>query len=225
MFGPCTPMGLSDRAADRSTPVGNEVRHVRPDDAPAAARVRVVEPSEVRAVASLLKRSNEVIESRIVGASMGATMPAGTRIRIRCGDVSEWSNGAVVVFFTGRTLVGHRVVARGTGRAKHYWVTRGDGTILCDAPVHQDVILGVVTACTGGTDWHPVPAYVPAGPVRRLAASATCAILRLLLQIDVGVATRWATGTVRLGHGFRRLRGEKLGTRPTAAGQDDPPGG
>lgn len=192
----------------------------------ASARVRVVDPSEIRAVASLLKRSNEVIESRIVGASMGATMPAGTRIRIRCGDVSEWSIGAVVVFFTGRTLVGHRVVARGTGRAKDYWVTRGDGTLLCDAPVHRDAILGVMTEWASEADWHPVPAYTPASSVRRLAAGSACAILRLLLRIDVGLASRWATGTVRLASALRQLPGrERVVTRPPPVDTDDPAGG
>jgi len=191
-----------------------------------SARVRVVDPSEIRAVASLLKRSNDVIESRILGESMGATMPAGTRIRIRCGDISEWSIGAVVVFFTGRTLVGHRVVARGTGRAKDYWVTRGDGTLLCDAPVHQDAILGVVTEWASAADWHPVPAYSPAGSLRRLAAGSACAILRFLLRIDEGLAGRWATGMVRLANAVRRLRGrERIVTRPPAVDTDDPAGG
>jgi hypothetical protein len=177
--------------------------------AESSARVREVDPSEVRSIASLLRGANEVIESRIVGASMGSTMPPGTRIRIQCGDASEWPIGAVVVFFTGRTLVGHRVVGRGTGRARDYWVTRGDGTILCDEPVDRDAILGVVTEWASDADWHPVPANVPVGPVRRAAAGAALTVLRVMLRIDVALASRWARGSVRLANGLRRLRGSR----------------
>jgi len=177
---------------------------------------RAVDPSEIRAIASLLKRSDETIESTVVGTSMGATLRAGTRIRIRCGD-AEWPLGAVVVFFTGQTLVGHRVVARGTGTAVDYWVTRGDGTVVCDVPVHRDEILGTVTAWMDDGAWKAVPPHAPAGGWRRLLAGTVLAMLRCALRVDVRLAGRWATGTARLATlpgGVGRARG----ARPKASG-------
>jgi hypothetical protein len=121
-------------------------------------------PALLRATSALLGQHGRVIESRVQGASMGRTLPAGTAIRVRCTPGAECRTGDIVAFLADTTPIVHRVVGRGAqGR---YLLTRGDGTWMCDPPVAEDLIVGVVAEWNDGAIWRsaselPVPAPSP----------------------------------------------------------------
>jgi hypothetical protein len=144
-------------------------------------------------LAPLLQRAGRVIESEISGISMGRTLRTGTRIRIRCEDPSTARCGRVVAIMTGRGLVGHRLVWRGTDRPGRPMVlTRGDGTPICDPPIREELILGEITEWYLAPDWCPVPAAQSEPPLRRAVAAAILLAVRLGLAVDVRVGARAA---------------------------------
>ena len=168
--------------------------------------VRFTDPDELRAVSVVLKRSRREIESVVTGSSMGRTMPDGSRILIRCNDTLDWKPGTVIAFFAGPTLVAHRIVARGIGtRARSFWVTRGDGTLISDVPVNGDAVLGEVIAWSPEKGWHGVPDPPPT-PLGRLAVSKCIELVtRITLEIHPRLAGRVAIGLTKLTQFARRL--------------------
>ncbi len=113
-------------------------------------------PDLLRAVAALLARRGGEVEALVHGGSMGRTLPAGTPIRLRWVRGGDCREGQIVAFLAGRTLVTHRVVARGRRPSRRgFLVTCGDGTWLCDPPVAEDLVVGIVAEWNDGAGWRP----------------------------------------------------------------------
>jgi hypothetical protein len=151
-------------------------------------------------VARLLVGAGREVEARAEGISMGATIPAGARLRIRGVDTRRLRAGDVIACEAGGVLVTHRVVARGIGaRAQRFLLTRGDAARVCDAPVPEAGILGQVTAWQAGGAWHEISAPARRGPLDRTALLLIEIGARAALEVD----TRLAGAFVRLVHRLR----------------------
>jgi hypothetical protein len=156
---------------------------------------RFVAPEDVKTVATLLKRSESILESQVRGHSMGPTLPDGVHVRIQCGTRRVRQPGAVVTFLTEPGLVTHRVVAC---RGDHV-LTRGDATGACDPPVPLDCVLGTVDAWRLGNNWLPVP-----GPPRRSLAGRFGSALSLFAVLAaLAVHPRLAKRVAVWGFRFR----------------------
>ena len=141
-----------------------------------------------RAVAPLLRSAGREIESTVHGESMGATLPAGARILIRCGAPVE--PGMIVAFVAGESLVAHRLMHVVAGRGGGYLVTQGDARILCDPPIDVGASVGVVTAwrMTDEETWRPTRD----APRRAPAGQATSAIVRMFVRVALALDVRAA---------------------------------
>jgi hypothetical protein len=121
------------------------------------------------AIVSLLKQSGTDIESQICGTSMLAALPAGARIRIRCGGRAQ--PGDTVAYVSDQQLlIAHRMLSRVRRGGRVYLMLRGDANWFCDAPIDETRVLGVVTAFQDGSVWRPVP---PSGGDRFVARVIT----------------------------------------------------
>jgi hypothetical protein len=169
-----------------------------------------VPPEQLRTVASFLKHTHAHVESEIRGASMGTTLPPGSRIRLSCSDDASYQIGEVLVYVQAGRLVAHRMVGRGRGaRAHGFLITRGDAAAACDPPVALEQTIGLVTA------WRPSEAApwrcVEPGPSRRgltgLACRANQAVIAMLLEIHPALAYGGATLAWRVRGLLARLRG------------------
>ena len=159
------------------------------------APAQFVAPEDMKAIATLLKRSERILESQVRGHSMGATLPDGVRVRIRCGTSVAHRPGIVITFLTEPGLVTHRVLAWRGGHV----LTRGDATGACDPPVPLDRILGTVDAWRTGAEWLPVP-----GPPRRsLTARFGSALSFLAVSTALAVHPRFAKRVAVWGFRFR----------------------
>jgi hypothetical protein len=155
---------------------------------------------EVIAVASLLRQTGHTIESTIVGRSMGSTLVAGCRVRFRCG-AGPAPLGSVVVVAVDGVLFAHRIVGQGRGtRARAYVITRGDATVLCDAPTEVSRVIGTVAEYSDGGGWRPVPP-----PVRSRGRAWAAAVHRramlMALELHVvlaGFLAAWSFRVARL---------------------------
>lgn len=137
------------------------------------------------AAAELLRRTGGEIESTVRGRSMGATLPAGTRIRIACRRDAAFADGAVVAFLAGGTLVGHRVVGRCRDlRGREALVTRGDGSVFCDPVIDPASVVGEVMAWQSGAAWLALAPAPRRGPFGTLMAAFVLRCVRTLARID-----------------------------------------
>lgn len=130
------------------------------------------------------------VESSVQGPSMGATLPDGTRVRIRpFPEGTAPRAGQVVAFVAGARVLLHRVayVAR---RRKHL-ITQGDGNWLCDPPIAVEAVAGVVEEAHLDGAWCSVAAAPRALP-RRLAAGLSLALLAPVLEASPAAAARIA---------------------------------
>jgi len=159
--------------------------------------VQFVSPESIRTLGALLQRSNTVIESEIRGASMGTTLPDHVKVRIACRPTPEYQPGDVVAYWWGDALIAHRVVGRGKlPRTRDFYLTRGDGHVLCDPAVPAGSILGLVSAWFDGSRWLPV-ATMPSRGFQRW----TVIVEQWLMEVNpdltrriaavVSGATRW----------------------------------
>ena len=133
-----------------------------------AARLRAMgrligsDAGRVRALMAHFKSSGLQLESEIRGWSMTGSLPAGSRIRIRCEHLTGIPEGCVVAFMSGTTLIAHRIAHRGRERAAGAWaITRGDATLLPDAPIGDADVVGRVVAVAIDESWRDVPAAPP----------------------------------------------------------------
>ncbi len=189
--------------SDANQRQGGQADVPSPPDAPAP---EYVEPDKLLAVALRLRSTLGIVESRISGHSMQSTLPAGSRIRIQCGNVDGVMSGTVVAFLGGSTLIAHRVVGRGRGpRARDFLLTRGDATIICDAPVHADDVLGVVTHVAIGDQWRPLPSE-SRSLLARVAAGFVSGTMTLALELDTRAARSIAATCFQVRSMARRVK-------------------
>ncbi len=141
----------------------------------------------VRALIARFKGQRLRLESEIRGWSMSGSLPAGSRIQIRCESLAGLGVGDVVAIVFGTTLVAHRIAYVGRcGASKGIVITRGDATMLVDAPAADTDIVGRVIAVDSGAGWVDV-----AGPprrVRKLRAALVLGVCALALEIRPALA-------------------------------------
>jgi hypothetical protein len=119
---------------------------------------------DINIVARLLKQAGTTLECELSGASMGSSIPDGSRLRLRFVHEPELAIGDVVAFDAAGTVIVHRIVGLGRfGPARSYVVTRGDGSLLIDHPVPRAAVLGIVQEWTRDGRWQRVPAYSVSG--------------------------------------------------------------
>jgi hypothetical protein len=175
------------------------------------------------AVARLLRSAGTVIESTIEGRSMGATLPVGTRIRIRCVEPDDLVTGDTIAYLLDGRPVAHRLVARCTvGHGRGWLVTRGDATILCDLPVRPERLVGMVVAREVGGTWKAVDAPPARRGWRAAAAGLLAASVAVALALDVRVAKALVRGAVwsrRLKAALTGRRGHRVVGEVTHEGQ------
>src|SRR5436190_7248117 len=105
---------------------------------------RSASAADPHVIAELRGKSGRSIESTIRGTSMEPTLPDGARIKVCPSRTGTYEVGEIAACLHGGSLVAHRIVSRGAGRARGYVVTQGDGRLICDRPLRVDDILGVV---------------------------------------------------------------------------------
>ena len=157
-----------------------------------------------------VRGSKIVIDSQVQGASMGAAIPNGARIRIRAGAVDTLRTGKVIAFLAGRRVMVHRIVYEGRrGSARNFLLTQGDGNWLCDPPVARSMVVGEVEAVATAGEWQTIPApHIPL--CRRLVAWPVQMLVCLALDWNPALATRMSRLISRLRRNprptLRRLR-------------------
>ncbi|HMH53016.1 MAG TPA: hypothetical protein VK548_22450 [Candidatus Acidoferrum sp.] len=154
----------------------------------AARRFFQENPARILTVASALRAPNRTIESTVLGGSMGATMRAGSRIRIELGRPRRYDPGEVIAFVAGEHVVVHRVVRRARRWPDGYVLTRGDATVLPDQPVGTDRVLGAVTAIQQGGSWVPVECRPRPSLRARVVAPIVLGLVACVLRASPGAA-------------------------------------
>ena len=152
-----------------------------------------------------LARRGTPYETDLAGASMGAAMPDGARIRIAAHPGGEYRVGQVVAFLAGRRIMVHRVVHVGRSVAAHaYLITQGDGNWICDPPIAREAVAGTVGEYCVGDVWQVVrPARL--SPWRRMVSAPVLYLSRGLLERDPARALRLARMISRLRMRARRV--------------------
>jgi len=156
------------------------------------------DPGRILDAVSRLRGTAAAIECTLRGASMGAAIPAGARLRIDLGRGAPYRVGEVVAFVRGSGICVHRVAYLGQGpRASDQLVTQGDACFYPDAPVAARCVLGPVTELDDGAGWRPV-----AGPSSRdrsqsAIGRALLGALSALTELNVPLA-RCAARVLRL---------------------------
>jgi hypothetical protein len=161
---------------------------------------------QLLALGALLGRTGKIIESEISGTSMGSTLPAGCRIRIRPLSLEQYRAGQVVAFVSGNAIFAHRIIFYNRQGA----LTRGDNRSWCDLPVQSRAILGLVTECLRDGKWCPVDDSVASSrdmPTRRRTLEIA---LRVCMQIDIRLARCASWILIWLARWRRRLTAEPL---------------
>jgi hypothetical protein len=154
-------------------------------------------------LAPLLRKSGLEIESEIRGSSMHPTLPAGTRIRIRCGN-APYRPGDIVAIVADPPIA-HRVISCLRRGSRDYVITRGDASWYCDLPVVEEQILGVVTAQLDADGWRaPSACQAPEG-LTGLLASVSHRLMRAALRVSDNAASLVA----RAGGAVAARRGER----------------
>lgn len=169
-----------------------------------------VTPQDLSAIAALLKHTHAHVESQVQGGSMGATLPPGARIRLSCRETADYRTDDVIVYVQGSGLVAHRLVGRGRrGRARGYFITRGDASATCDPPVPIERAVGLVTGWrrADAEAWQPVGPPTTRSWPSALIATISHAAIGTLLEIHPPLARAAATLARRLYGQVARLRG------------------
>jgi hypothetical protein len=164
------------------------------------------DPPPADVVAGLLKRTGATIECELRGHSMGSTLPDGACLRLRFVETPQLAVGDVIAFGAAGALTVHRIVGRGLfGPARSFLLTRGDGAVLPDHPVHVKAVLGVVQEWKSGDTWLQVP---PCRATGWRAATSGVVLWPVLVALHLehrlallltatAFVVRWALGRVR----------------------------
>lgn len=143
----------------------------------------------------MLPFSHEM-EAVVSGGSMGRSLPAGSRVRMRPAgsDAAAIQVGDIVVHLAvNGLLVAHRVVAVGSNRSKvPFVITQGDSQALCDMPVDIADLHGLVTAVCREGNWEtPLPRAVSRRLVARVVGGGVLWLVRLWAWMSVASQRKW----------------------------------
>ena len=148
-----------------------------------------VSPSELRAMISLLGKSERCFESVVKGRSMEPTLPEGAAIRIGPLGSDGYRVGQIVLYAVENRLVAHRVVYRGgASRSGPIAITRGDNCLSCDPPIREDAMFGIVTSVSVVGRWQEPAAVEPRSMCRRLLAATNFGLIRTCLTVNFRLA-------------------------------------
>jgi hypothetical protein len=150
------------------------------------------------ALSSLLKKNSREIESCVRGGSMGSALPEGSRIRIRFSTADSFVAGQIVTYIAQDRLVAHRIVQSATSYDDHYVITRGDGTVFCDAPVRTSSVIGIVTEFRNNERWQPVGPPADRGRGSGLVAAAISGMVVTLLRLNPRFSSWFAARMVEI---------------------------
>ena len=178
----------------------------------AARRFFQADRTRILTVASGLRGPDRTLESTVFGASMGWTIPEGSRIRIDLEAQRRYRPGEVIAYVASQNVIVHRVVHSPRRRPGDYVLTRGDAEMLPDPPVGSDRVLGAVTAVQRDGDWVPVEHRHRLALPARVLAPLILALVTCALHASPGAAAT----VVRVLHGGRR---RLLGVVRRAAGR------
>jgi hypothetical protein len=161
---------------------------------------------------ALSRKGGVTAHSTVQGSSMGTTLPAGSRIRIKSSHEDSWKNGEVIAFLAGSRVMAHRIVAIGSGTAsKDFLITLGDNNWLCDPPIHRSAVIGSVETMTSDGGWGAVSgADTPWH--KRAVAGVSLVLMRVLLEASPRLAIRVskAISWLRMGPRLTLLIGRRL---------------
>jgi len=166
----------------------------------------VPSPTEEQLLAfgTLLARSGKIIESEISGTSMGRTLPAGTRIRIRPLPASDYGIRQTVAFVCGSTIFAHRIAYR----TKQGVLTRGDNHSWCDLPVPVDAVLGLVTEWWINGEWQRFAYALQGSPAQPWTIRVLETAVRAGMHVHIRLARHISRALMRLARLRRNLRSE-----------------
>jgi hypothetical protein len=152
----------------------------------------------VETVSALLKKTGATIECQLRGGSMGTSLPDGARLRLQFEQAPMLAVGDVVAFSAAGSITVHRIVGRGLfGPARSYLVTRGDGSVLTDHPVHVRTVVGVVREWRNGETWQPIPPCSLSG-WRSVASRVVVGVVLTALHVQRHFAMAITVGGVVL---------------------------
>lgn len=99
-----------------------------------------ISAAELRAVASLWRRTGRRFVTSFLGTSMLPTIAPGTAVEIDCGRAPL--AGDVIAFAIAGQVFVHRIeLVSPDGR---HFLTRGDNRIVPDLPIESQAVIGVV---------------------------------------------------------------------------------
>ncbi|HEX2827011.1 MAG TPA: S24/S26 family peptidase [Burkholderiales bacterium] len=144
--------------------------------------------ARIHAVASRFEPAERFLESTVTGASMGATLPPGSRIRIEPKRHGVYEPGEIIAYLLRGEVIVHRVIHRGRfGAAAGYLLARGDATVVADPPVVLANVLGPVRAVLRDGAW-----VAPAAARRRsLHARLVSALVLAVARVGLALSPRW----------------------------------
>jgi hypothetical protein len=159
-------------------------------------------PDRILAVAAQFQKEGRVIQSRVVGPSMGSCLPDGAPILIAPRQREDCEAGTIIAFVGNRKVIVHRVVFCGRrGRARGILVTRGDASRLPDPPIEIGSVLGEVIAVQSEAGW-----AAPAAGARRPAHDRFVArSLELCIVALCRISPRFARWLVTTVYGSRHV--------------------
>lgn len=134
------------------------------------------DPKRLAALCSLWQSAGQEVWVTLRGRSMAPSIPDGSRVLIRCGEV-EAGLGETIAYRRGGRLIIHRLVSESIdpedGRRRLH--CRGDGNKTPDAPIDAADLVGVVI------DVRPPSArFRLRHTIRKLASRARRSVGRLL---------------------------------------------
>jgi hypothetical protein len=130
-----------------------------------------------------LKNGPCQFESTIQGESMGKTVPAGSRIRVRFASDDNLRAGQIVTYIAEGRIVAHRLMRVSRSRGDRYVITCGDSTVCCDVPMPVSAVIGILTELQSNGIWKPVPQPQPRSFGLRLAADAFSSVVVVALWL------------------------------------------
>jgi hypothetical protein len=94
----------------------------------------------------------------------------------------------VVAFVAGPRIMVHRVVYRGRSHAaRGFLITHGDGNYLCDPPIRDDAIAGIVERHCAQRGWVTVEA-ARLTAAQRVVSAPSFWLLRSVLEVSPAAA-------------------------------------
>jgi hypothetical protein len=142
----------------------------------------------LRGFTRLLKKRGRVIECVVQGSSMGDTLREGSRIRLQFSSAPP-TTGQVVAAVRDDMVVTHRIVhAAGRGRGRGFLLMRGDASLIPDAPVALDEVIGPVSEVEEDGRWVPVGFSCRYNRLERAFSFSVTGLVAALMAIDVRFA-------------------------------------